>query len=80
MNERNGKFVVIVCDQVQELFKNVERYHREVQDILKSNDMPPSEKVKQLLDQSVELDVEILELKSLKWVKTALAFCSPIQH
>ena len=30
--------------------------------------MPPSAKLKQLVDHSLEIDIEIAEAKSLKWV------------
>jgi len=55
--------------KVQELLKGVEAYQREVQEIIVLGDMPHSSKLKQLLDHSLEIDVEIAETKSLKGVK-----------
>ena len=54
--------------QVQELLKDVESYQRDVQDVLRPGDVMPSARLKQLVDRSIEIDIDIAELKSLKWV------------
>lgn len=57
------------CFKVQELLRNAESYQSEVQEVLKASDLPPSSKLKHLIDRSLEIDVETMELKSLKWVR-----------
>ena len=54
--------------QVQELLKDVESYQRDVQDLLRPCDILPSARLKLLVDRSIEIDIDIAESKSLKWV------------
>jgi len=55
---------------MQELQQNVEEFQRDAKTALEGPHMTGTAKLKQLIDQGLNLGVELSECKPLKWVRS----------